>query len=110
MFAPQDASQHILPLMELVGEAVLAYLRSGRPMTDAREIFQRTRAPYRKLDKLYSVVRRRLRDAARPCSSCSTSDPGQSAHADRLAGRFASGGMSSSLPRSGPRIRSADVA
>ncbi|MDX8463580.1 hypothetical protein RFM52_32670, partial [Mesorhizobium sp. VK2B] len=61
MFAPQDASQHILPLMELVGEAVLAYLRSGRPMTDAREIFQRTRAPYRKLDKLYSVVRRRLR-------------------------------------------------
>ncbi|TIP83461.1 MAG: integrase [Mesorhizobium sp.] len=52
-----------LPLMEPVGEAVLAYLRSGRPMTDAREIFIRTRAPYRKLDKLYSVVRRRLRDA-----------------------------------------------
>ncbi len=52
-----------LPLMEPVGEAVLAYLRSGRPMTDAREIFIRTRAPYCKLDKLYSVVRRRLRDA-----------------------------------------------
>lgn len=52
-----------LPLMEPVGEAVLAYLRSGRPMTDAREIFIRTRAPYRKLDKLYSMVRRRLCDA-----------------------------------------------
>ena len=74
-----------LPLMEPVGEAVLAYLRSGRPMTDAREIFIRTRAPYRKLDKLYSMVRGRLRDAgvnppgkcgphifrhARPQSSC----------------------------------------
>lgn len=52
-----------LPLMEPVGEAVLAYLRSGRPKTDAREIFIRTRAPYRKLGMLASAVRRRLRDA-----------------------------------------------
>jgi len=52
-----------LPLMEPVGEAVLAYLRSGRPGTDAREIFIRTRAPYRKLGVLASAVRRRLRDA-----------------------------------------------
>jgi len=61
----------LLPLMEPVGEAVLAYLRSGRPMTDVREIFLRTRAPYRKLDKLYSVVRRRLRDAGvQPHGKC----------------------------------------
>ncbi|MFD1985527.1 site-specific integrase [Mesorhizobium newzealandense] len=60
-----------LPLMEPVGEAVLSYLRSGRPLTDAREIFIRTRAPYRKLDKLYSVVRRRLRDAGvQPPGKC----------------------------------------
>jgi integrase/recombinase XerD len=52
-----------LPLMEAVGETVLAYLRFGRPTTDARELFIRTRAPYRKLDKIYSLVRRRLRDA-----------------------------------------------
>ena len=52
-----------LPLMEPVGEAVLAYLRAGRPVTDAREIFIRTRAPYRKLGMLANVVRRRLRDA-----------------------------------------------
>ena len=32
-------------------------------MTDAREIFIRTRAPYRKLGVLGSAVRRRLRDA-----------------------------------------------
>jgi len=60
-----------LPLMEPVGEAVLAYLRSGRPTTDAREIFIRTRAPYRKLDKLYGIVRRRLRDASiQPSGKC----------------------------------------
>jgi len=52
-----------LPLMEPVSEAVLAYLRAGRPATDAREIFIRTRAPYRKLGMLASAVRRRLRDA-----------------------------------------------
>jgi site-specific recombinase XerD len=52
-----------LPLMEPVGEAVLAYLRSGRPETDTREIFIRTRAPYRKLGMLASAVRRRLGDA-----------------------------------------------
>ena len=52
-----------LPLMAPVGEAVLAYLRAGRPVTDAREVFIRTRAPYRKLAMLGNVVRRRLRDA-----------------------------------------------
>jgi len=50
-----------LPLMEPVGEAVLAYLRAGRPANDAREIFIRMRAPYRKLKMLDTVVRRRLR-------------------------------------------------
>ncbi|NGO56104.1 site-specific integrase [Allomesorhizobium camelthorni] len=60
-----------LPLMEPVGEAILAYLRSGRPTTDAREFFIRTRAPYRKLDKIYSLVRRRLRDAGvKPSGKC----------------------------------------
>lgn len=52
-----------LPLMAPVGEAVLGYLRAGRPETDAREIFIRTRAPYRKLGMLANAVRRRLRDA-----------------------------------------------
>jgi len=60
-----------LPLMAPAGEAVLAYLRSGRPTADAREIFIRTRAPYRKLEKLYSLVRRRLRDAGiKPPGKC----------------------------------------
>ena len=60
-----------LPLMAPAGEAVLVYLRSGRPATDAREIFIRTRAPYRKLEKLYSLVRRRLCDAGiKPPGKC----------------------------------------
>lgn len=52
-----------LPLMVPVGEAVLAYLRAGRPETDAREVFLRTRAPYRKLGTLAGAVRRRLHNA-----------------------------------------------
>jgi integrase/recombinase XerD len=49
-----------LPLMEPVGEAVLAYLRAGRPACDVREIFIRTHAPYHKLKALDSLVRLRL--------------------------------------------------
>lgn len=49
-----------LPLMAPVGEAVLDYLRHGRPETDRREIFIRSRAPYRPLQNLHSEVGRRL--------------------------------------------------
>jgi integrase/recombinase XerD len=60
-----------LPLMTEVGEALLNYLRRGRPKTDAREIFLRTRAPYRRLSSLYSEVRRRLEAAdVRPPGKC----------------------------------------
>jgi len=52
-----------LPLMAEVGEALLNYLRRGRPKTDAREIFIRTRAPYRPLSSLYSEVCGRLEAA-----------------------------------------------
>lgn len=51
------------PLMTPVGEAILTYLQAGRPETEAREIFVRTRAPYRKLSVLANIVRRRLDDA-----------------------------------------------
>jgi len=60
-----------LPLMAEVGEALLNYLRRGRPKTDAREIFIRTRAPYRRLAFLYSEVRGRLEAAGvRPHGKC----------------------------------------
>ena len=53
----------LLPLMEPVGEALIDYLRHGRPRTDAREIFIRSRAPYRPLSGIYNEVRRRMEAA-----------------------------------------------
>jgi site-specific recombinase XerD len=49
-----------LPLMAPVGEALLDYLRRGRPKTDRREVFMRSRAPYRPLRNLHGEIRRRL--------------------------------------------------
>jgi integrase/recombinase XerD len=60
-----------LPLMAEVGEALLNYLRRGRPKTDAREIFIRTRAPYRLLSSVYDEVRWRLEAAGvKPPGKC----------------------------------------
>lgn len=62
----KTGSHSILPLMPAAGEALLAYLRGGRPTTDVREIFVRLRAPYQGFESgssLYSLIRRRL-DAA----------------------------------------------
>jgi len=62
----KTAAQSLLPLLPAVGDALLAYLRRGRPQTDAREIFIRTVAPYGGLasgSSLYTTVRGRL-DAA----------------------------------------------
>lgn len=60
-----------LPLLAEVGEALLNYLRRGRPKTDAREIFIRTRAPYRRIYALYSAVRHRLEAAGvKPAGKC----------------------------------------
>jgi integrase/recombinase XerD len=60
-----------LPLMAPVGEALLDYLRQGRPKTDRREVFIRSRAPYRPLRNLYSEIRRRLSAAGvKPPGKC----------------------------------------
>lgn len=52
-----------LPLLEPVGEALIHYLRNGRPEADVREIFVRTRAPYVPMVRIYSEVRRRIEAA-----------------------------------------------
>jgi site-specific recombinase XerD len=49
-----------LPLMAPVGEALLDYLRRGRPQTERREVFIRSRAPYGPLRNLHSEISRRL--------------------------------------------------
>jgi len=62
----KTGSQSILPLMPAVGEALLAYLRQGRPKTNVQEVFIRARAPYRGFksgSSLYTPTRRRLEAA-----------------------------------------------
>lgn len=52
-----------LPLLREVGDAILDYLRKGRPETALREVFLRSRAPYRAFRRgstLYTPIRRRL--------------------------------------------------
>ena len=53
----------LLPLFETVGEALIEYLRHGRPETDVREIFVRTRAPYVPMVRIYNEVSRRIEAA-----------------------------------------------
>jgi len=55
-----------LPLLPEVGEAILNYLQKVRPRTSSREIFIRSRAPYRAFkngSSLYTPIRHRI-DAA----------------------------------------------
>jgi site-specific recombinase XerD len=62
----KTSTHSLLPLLPTVGDALLEYLRRGRPVTDAREVFIRTCAPYRGFaegSSLYTVIRGRL-DAA----------------------------------------------
>lgn len=67
----KTGAHSLLPLLAPVGEALLNYLRRGRPKTDAREVFVRTRAPYRRLSRIYSEVRRRLEaTGAKPHGKC----------------------------------------
>jgi site-specific recombinase XerD len=50
----------VLPLMPSVGEALLDYLRHGRPRVALREIFIRVRAPYRPLRNIHAEILRRM--------------------------------------------------
>lgn len=49
-----------MPLLAPVGEALLDYLRLGRPQVEVREIFVRSCAPYIAMTNLYGMVRGRL--------------------------------------------------
>ena len=52
-----------LPLLRDVGDALVQYLQHGRPHVTSREVFIRSRAPYRPFrsgSSLYTPIRRRL--------------------------------------------------
>jgi integrase/recombinase XerD len=90
-----------LPLLGEVGEALLDYLRHGRPRTAAREIFIRTRAPYRPLSAVYSEIRRRLTDAGvKPPGKCGPHTFRHARAVSLLRASFCKGTLSSPKSRS----------
>ena len=66
IFHFKTGAHSVLPLLPCVGNALLEYLRRGRPKTSIREVFLRAQAPYRALcngSSLHQVVASRLRQA-----------------------------------------------
>ena len=61
----KGSRQDLLPLPADVGEAIAAYLRHGRPHSDRREVFLRSKAPYEPIASgtVASTVRRACRRA-----------------------------------------------
>jgi len=62
----KTGNELFLPLVRAVGDALLNYLRRGRPQTELREIFLHARAPlgpFRGGSSLYGVVAHRLKEA-----------------------------------------------
>jgi integrase/recombinase XerD len=60
--------ESFLPLLPQVGEALLSYLRRGRPRTKLREVFLRVRAPHGPFPwggSLHTIIQRRLNQADR---------------------------------------------
>jgi integrase/recombinase XerD len=58
--------ESFLPLLPQVGEALLNYLRRGRPQTEIREVFLRVRAPHGAFPwggSLHTIIQRRLKQA-----------------------------------------------
>jgi integrase/recombinase XerD len=53
--AVKNGKDVVLPLTEAVGEALLAYLRQGRPACACAQVFVTTRAPYRALRRSTNV-------------------------------------------------------
>lgn len=46
-----------LPLLPVVGEAIIDYLRNGRPQTDNKYVFVKHRPPFHQVVSFYSVMR-----------------------------------------------------
>jgi integrase/recombinase XerD len=62
----KTGNELLLPLVPAVGNALLNYLRRGRPQTELREVFLHARAPlgpFRSGSSLHGVVAHRLKEA-----------------------------------------------
>ncbi len=47
----------VLPLLPVVGEAIIDYLRNGRPQTDSKYIFVKHRPPFEQATSFYMVMK-----------------------------------------------------
>lgn len=54
----KTGAELVLPLEPVVGNAIADYILNGRPKTDSRHIFVRSRAPYRKMTAMVDIVKR----------------------------------------------------
>lgn len=62
----KSGTESFLPLLPPVGEALLNYLRRGRPQTEIREVFLRVRAPHGAFPwggALHTIIHRRIKQA-----------------------------------------------
>jgi site-specific recombinase XerD len=55
--ASKTHAERLLPLAQDVGEALLAYLRTGRPATSSRHLFLAHTAPYRPLHTASAITK-----------------------------------------------------
>ena len=52
-----------LPLLPIVGEAIIDYLKNGRPYTDSKYIFVKHKPPFEQAASFYGIMKGCLEDA-----------------------------------------------
>jgi site-specific recombinase XerD len=70
--AGKGRCQALLPLTQEIGDAIVTYIKDGRPPTDAETLFIRSRAPFRALANhcaISMVVAQAMRRAGVTCPS-----------------------------------------
>ena len=70
--AGKSRRQALLPLTQEMGDAIIAYIKDGRPLTDTETLFLRSRAPYRALADhcaVSMIVARAMHRAGVSCPS-----------------------------------------
>ena len=63
-FFQRKTNKHLtLPLLPVVGEAIIDYLKNGRPETDSKYIFVKHRPPFQQAVSFYAVMRAALENS-----------------------------------------------
>lgn len=63
-FFQKKTGKHLtLPLLPIVGEAIIDYLKNGRPYTDSKYIFVKHKPPFEQAASFYGIMKGCLEDA-----------------------------------------------